>query len=771
MVDIDKAFNPETKSVHAFYQSPGVGFYIPLYQREYSWDRDNIDQLLDDLSRGVDNLQENAKDEIRFLGTIIAVKVVDKRTIYPIDPQGLPSSIETIIDGQQRLSTIALFCTLLYKHILQLEKKIKPKDEEEIALAAELQEACIFWKEKLKDVFSLDLKRGSPQLKPKIIRGNKDQWTKDGNYETSYLSEVAIHIAEFIEFISSEEHKLPPPDRNTRAGKNLSRIDSWLRRNVILAHVDQSSEFLPAWEIIFTTGEDNIWQYERESLAKLVLLKEIEDKRSMGYVACALVQLFAVCHYLLDRCCFTIIQPMNEDWAFDMFQSLNATGTPLTAIETFKPTVVNITDAEPGFQYKDSDAEKSFERIDALFADTNSASQKNKLANEFLTSFALAASGDKLASHFSKQRRWLEDTFNRFKHYTDKRNFIHFFGNYADFYKNVWIEYKGQNDLPLPLISSHPDAEMVSLLILYLKESNHKMAITVLACFYSDVLDGKENSISKFVKATKLIARFYTIWRSAEGNAGLDNVYRSFFRGEGNNVTANHWIVNRSISINVLLEYLDSKLEEKGLLDQEAWLRKAKNYLSYNKARPVCKFALFASADETIPDPNSPGLMKKGMPGTTRYLTLRKWNSGDLKTIEHIAPQKPSQEEKKVWDSQIYADEKNELYHRIGNLTLLPQNVNISASNKGWTEKYLYYQHLSEKDQEKQQELANRAKKNGVMLTQDTIKLLQSASYNDHIKTLVSIGYELGWNASHVEKRGERILTITWGKITNWLNI
>lgn len=766
MFDIDKAFNPETQSVHAFYQSPGVGFYIPLYQREYSWDRDNIDQLLDDLSRGVDNLQENAKDEIRFLGTIIAVKVMDKRTIYPIDPQGLPSSIETIIDGQQRLSTIALFCTLLFKHILQLEKKIKPRDEEERALASELEEACIYWKEKLKDVFSLDLKRGTPPLKPKIIRGNKDQWTKDGDYKNSYLSEVAIHIAEFIEFISSEGPKPPSPNRTTRAGKNLGIIDRWIRVNVISAHESQSGEFLPAWDIIFSAGEDNIWQYEREGLARLIFKKEVEDKRSLGYVACALVQVFAVCHYLLDRCCFTIIQPMNEDWAFDMFQSLNATGTPLTAIETFKPTVVNVTNAEPLHQYKDSDSEKSFEKIDALFVDTNSASQKNRLANEFLTSFALAVSGDKLASHFSKQRRWLDDTYNNFRNYNEKSSFIHFFGNYADFYKNVWLGYKGHNDLPIAQISSHPDAELVSLLVLYLKESNHKMAITILACFYSDILDGKEQAIEKFVKATKLIARFYTIWRSAEGNAGLDNVYRTFFKGEESTITANHWIAKRTIRIDLLSNYLSLVLEKKELSKKDNWIKKAKNYLSYNKAKPVCKFTLFASSDETIPDLNFPGLMKKGMAGTMPYLTLRKWNSSDLKTIEHIAPQKPSDKEKSLWDPKLYSDEENELYQRIGNLTLLPQNVNISASNKGWTEKYLYYQHLSEKDVEKQKKLANKAKDDGINLSLDTIKLLQESRFSDHMLPIESLGESGIWNADFVKVRTHRILEILWDKLS-----
>ncbi|MEL7006261.1 MAG: HNH endonuclease family protein [Bacteroidota bacterium] len=389
------------------------------------------------------------------------------------------------------------------------------------------------------------------------------------------------------------------------------------------------------------------------------------------------------------------------------------------------------------------------------------------MANEFLTSFALAASGDKLASHFSKQRRWLEDTFNGFKHYTDKSAFIHFFGNYAEFYKSVWIEYKGQNDLPIPMISSHPDAELVSLLILYLKESNHKMAITVLASFYNAVLDGEEHSITNFVKATKLIARFYTIWRSAEGNAGLDNVYRSFFRGEGDTITANHWVSKRTISLDALSSYLESVLEEKELNTRNSWLRKAKGYLSYNRAKPVCRFALFASADQTIPDPNFPGLMKHGVSGTTAYLTLRKWNSLDLKTIEHIAPQKPSDNEQDFWDDKIYADEENELYHRVGNLTLLPQNVNISASNKGWAEKYLYYQHLSEKDKEKQQELANRARVNGIVLATDTIRLLQESRFNDHMLAIEYLEEDGSWDAVFVKARTQRILEILWNKLSH----
>lgn len=763
MIEIKDAFNPETKSVYSYYQNPGIGFYIPLYQREYSWDNDNIEQLLEDVSRGVEHLTDNPKDEIRFLGTIIAVTVVDKRKIYPIDPQGLPATIENIIDGQQRLSTISLFATLLFKHIHLEEKKLKAKNEEEEQLLTQLLEICKFWKEKLIDIFSLDLKRGNPPRKPKIIRGNKDQWTKEGTVKDNYLSEVANHIASFIQYIYDDLDQPPKHDKNTRAGKNLNKLDRWLKNTVIPAHVRQNSDFAPAWEIIKSVNEEHIWQYEREDLLNIVDEKEVENKKSLSYRSCSLVQLFAVTHYLLDRCCFTIIQPMNEDWAFDMFQSLNATGTPLTAIETFKPTVVNTIDNEK-ILYKGSDSEKSFDKVDNLFAKANSASQKSKLAKEFLTSFALVANGHKLESHFSKQRRWLEETYSKFTSFKRKEEFIMFFGNYAQFYKQVWQDYKGENGQVLNEISANKDSELASLIILFLKESNHKMAITVLGSFYKDIVDGKQNSISKFIRACKLLGGFYSLWRAADTNSGLDNVYRQFFRGdEDKELRPKNWDKVPSIDIDDLREYLLLKLKDKGIDKKEDWLKKAKNYCGYDSSKFVSRFILLASSHNTMPDKDNPGLFKQAVSGVSDYLNVNKWNSEELRTIEHVAPQKPSNNDKKVWDEKLY--EENELFQRIGNLTLLPSPINTSAGNKGWIEKQIYYEHLGERDKEKQQELANKAKKNGVRLAKETIELLQNSTFHYHIEPIVNLGIDKEWDSNFVITRTEKILEHFWGYV------
>ena len=53
MIDISQAFGTPAEPIGEFYQRPGVGYYIPLYQRDYSWSQENIDQLMEDIVYGV----------------------------------------------------------------------------------------------------------------------------------------------------------------------------------------------------------------------------------------------------------------------------------------------------------------------------------------------------------------------------------------------------------------------------------------------------------------------------------------------------------------------------------------------------------------------------------------------------------------------------------------------------------------------------------------------------------------------------------------------
>ena len=257
MLDISKAFTTQGEPVYEFFQRPGVGFYIPLYQRDYTWNNENIDQLMEDICHGVEVLAED-DNAIRFLGTVILVKENNPSVnIDPKDLRALPSSIENIIDGQQRLSTIALLSCLLYQRFSALSEELP--DE---APYKEIKDEIAAKKDTLIEIFSVDIKRGKPRRKPIIIRGSKDCWTLDGREEDNYVSEVSSFLARFI--LSCERNReFPQVMGSGRVANNLRQMNKWLDR-IANAHKSAEDNILAAPDILEKIKQEHIWSYERE---------------------------------------------------------------------------------------------------------------------------------------------------------------------------------------------------------------------------------------------------------------------------------------------------------------------------------------------------------------------------------------------------------------------------------------------------------------------------------------------------------------------------
>ena len=87
-------FDPETK----------VKYYVPRYQREYSWKQNNWEDLFNDLDEEKPGY---------YLGTILLVNQ---------SADGLKPNCFEIIDGQQRLLTISIIYAAIYKRMLNLAK-------------------------------------------------------------------------------------------------------------------------------------------------------------------------------------------------------------------------------------------------------------------------------------------------------------------------------------------------------------------------------------------------------------------------------------------------------------------------------------------------------------------------------------------------------------------------------------------------------------------------------------------------------------------------
>lgn len=188
MAQIANLFSTTSETISDFFRRPGAGYYIPLYQREYSWDKENVDQLIEDIFRGVEAVLNN-EDAIHFMGTIILVTERNRSALQPQDNRALPTRVDNVIDGQQRLSTIAMLSCLLYHHIRKLTKSVpitSPYDG--------LHEAANGYLKLLIEVFSVNLDRGRPERKPIIIQGDADTWTLDGS-DDNYQSDVSNFLA------------------------------------------------------------------------------------------------------------------------------------------------------------------------------------------------------------------------------------------------------------------------------------------------------------------------------------------------------------------------------------------------------------------------------------------------------------------------------------------------------------------------------------------------------------------------------------------------
>ena len=100
----------------------------------------------------------------------------------------------------------------------------------------------------------------------------------------------------------------------------------------------------------------------------------------------------------------------NEDYAFDMFESLNTTGEPLTAFETFKPKVIERIGLS---QYEKSTSREFMKPVENYLEKFRKAQERQNGTSQLLLPFALAETGEKLSKRHSDQRRYLRDQYDK----------------------------------------------------------------------------------------------------------------------------------------------------------------------------------------------------------------------------------------------------------------------------------------------------------------------------------------------------------------------
>jgi uncharacterized protein with ParB-like and HNH nuclease domain len=244
----------------------GTQFIIPLYQRNYDWERKHCEKLFDDIIIVSSSTKEN---DVHFIGSIVYMK----DNFY--SAKGIDELI--IIDGQQRITTITLLYLALYKFAK------KNGDENVAAMIRETYLINKFANEdgKLKlraaenndralKILMKDEKLDVPDIPYSRVDDNLKYFIKEINKSNFDIILTGIDRLVYIE-VSLERGKDDPQrifETMNSTGLDLSQSD--LIRNFILMGLEKNEQ-----DKIYT----NYWKPIEENA------KDIESKVSKSKVS------------------------------------------------------------------------------------------------------------------------------------------------------------------------------------------------------------------------------------------------------------------------------------------------------------------------------------------------------------------------------------------------------------------------------------------------------------------------------------------------------
>ena len=332
-----------------------TSFFIPPYQRAYSWGKEQINRFFDDVMRLVHSEQDPMQTDKQqhFFGTLV----------YKWEGQGSFAKRQVIIDGQQRLTTTLIFCialrdlstdqeekqnitnTLLINEKSTFKDKIKLK---QVTSDWDAYGALVMGKKpvpgKITDAYNLFIRLLRKQLESEDITAE---------HFITALQRINVAIIE----LSEEPYKGEDPqvifETLNSLGKPLSLSD--LIRNYILLGMPSDQQ---------TTIYDEVWQPKIEQpLGEAYLSKFFRD-----YLQCR------------DKKPYKVVSDNNTKELYYQFkefveQTFTSRESFIKDIESYVPCYLSIIDPS---HYEDAtpDSETIRELLCNIFEDITSEAFK-----------------------------------------------------------------------------------------------------------------------------------------------------------------------------------------------------------------------------------------------------------------------------------------------------------------------------------------------------------------------------------------------------------
>lgn len=122
-------FEPNSLNIRDIFCNGNVAYKVPDYQRRYSWKKEQLDALWGDLYESY----QNDHQACYFLGSIVVVK--NENNVYEL------------IDGQQRLTTLMIMISVLFKTFPNLNCPNPDNAADDSSLIdSEILEECLFYR-------------------------------------------------------------------------------------------------------------------------------------------------------------------------------------------------------------------------------------------------------------------------------------------------------------------------------------------------------------------------------------------------------------------------------------------------------------------------------------------------------------------------------------------------------------------------------------------------------------------------------------------------
>jgi hypothetical protein len=796
-----KIFDAESESLYDFVSKNGRGLYIPPYQRDYAWDKTNVERLIDDTIQGLNALLKRPDESITFLGTIITMNDAKKSTISPLVKNQVYGQVMTVIDGQQRLTTLLMMC-------LAMLVEIEVQWAEMQKLKVEVSEDTKIWIESrvnnfrglLSQMLAERQNNGEAEYRhfPKMIRAFSDTWSYEAD-KASYTSPIAWLLFEFVKYREQDGPnwaKFPAQLKKSAEGatneserKHFSNILKVMRARFKSLSTDD--EFPDTLSIVRDADKQDMLFDEEfpppmvEAMEAVLAGKKLVDADTGELIQNAtvdkserwwraandLVALLFFAKFSLERITLVVVTATTEDFAFDVFEALNTTGQPLTAVETFTPKVVQKVGMS---EYNTSEEKKQIDIAFAYLKKASSADERQKRSAELLVAFALAEKGEKRSKNLADQRRFMREAFDEYSSRKEQQEFIRHLAELARFFDTVWV-----SDSTRPKIDGMDVPDPAALCIRFLVDFGHTITAPLLAQYAAAVAitsdqTEKKQALADFCAVVFAVTAFTVLWRSSRTTTDrIDQVYRDLMskgapdagvpclaRGmRGDSALPGPEKIQKA-----LVDRLRAPRDQTGggganIAGKQEWVEKVVMLPIHDTNVRLARFVLLLAFHDAVESPG--GKLIQGKSGSHPTLNWETWTSERLASVEHIAPEKRL----KGWPEELYNDEE---FERLGNLTLVPKRTNSSLSNRPWEQKRQFFSALAAPSEDAANIIIKAMVDSGVNISA-TAGPIYSGQYLPHVHTIGNV--EGDWNLKAVDSRGRELADLVWRRIAPWLGM